>query len=196
MSDREHRPFQIVYLMHRRKIGEVFLFYMENCQFHLLITWLFLSEQIEAFWADGQIALAEACWSHRDRSLDHWMLQTVCLRQIHTSSFGSIWCLKETESDRFSGQLSWADLRLGFYTSQSIKKKQFAIYLEKILGKKTATHSGLLRCSALPPKIKRALCQNNSDMTDLSSLLVTWVPQVSQTPVSCSESLCAKLPQH
>lgn len=92
---------------------------MENCQFHFFITWLFLSEQIGTFWADGQIALAEACWSHRDWSLDGWMLQTVCLWQIHASSFGSVECLKETKSERFSGQLSWAKLR--FCTMQREK---------------------------------------------------------------------------
>lgn len=33
-------------------------------------------------------------------------------------------------------------------------------------------------------------------MPDLSSLLLTWIPQVSEALGSCSERLCAKLPQH
>lgn len=133
MSSGEHRPLQIVYLRHRRNIYEVFLFYMENCQFHFLITWLFLSEQIETFWADGQIGLAEACWSHGDWSLDRRMLQFASGKYIFPVLAASSVCKTQRVIDSL---VSSVEQTSGSSFILCKGKKQIEIYLEKNTGKK------------------------------------------------------------
>lgn len=114
------------------KNSEVFLFYMENCQFHFLIAWLFLSEQIETFWADGQICLAEACWSHRGWSLDHWMLQFASGKYIlPVLAVSSVWKRQRVIDSLVSSVEQTLDS--GFILCRG---NSFAICFEKILGEK------------------------------------------------------------